>query len=46
MVNLTFCGFFFHLLVLVAMEVEEVTFGKHIYRTFGGLFPLSLSMKP
>jgi len=46
MVDLTFCGFFFHLLVLVAMGVEEVTFGKHIYRTFGGLFPLSLSMKP
>ncbi len=31
MVNLTFCGFFFHLLVLVAMGVEEVTFGFHFF---------------
>jgi hypothetical protein len=46
MVNLDFLWIVFHLLVLVVMGVEEATFGKHIYRTFGGLFPLSLNMKP
>jgi hypothetical protein len=46
MVNLDFLWVVFHPLVLVVMGVEEAIFGKHIYRTFGGLFRLSLSMKP
>jgi hypothetical protein len=42
----TVCGLFSIFYILVVMGVEEVTFGEHIYRTFGGLFPLSLSMRP
>ncbi len=45
MVNLDFLWVVFHLLILVVMGVEEVTFEEHIYSTFGGFSPLSLSMK-
>jgi hypothetical protein len=42
----TFCGLFSIFYILVVMGVEEVTFGEHIYRIFGGFFPLSLNMRP
>jgi hypothetical protein len=36
----------FSIFYLVVMGVEKVTFSEHIYRTFGGLFSLSLNMRP